>query len=266
MPSPGFDARTYWEQRLSDNYSLTGVGFRRLGPSFNHWAYQVRRARFDSAVERLNLEVAETRAVDVGSGTGFYVDRWLQLGARVMGLDLTETAVDNLRRAYPDADFLRADIADPAVVKQIGAGTADVVSAMDVLFHIVDDTAFVSALTNIRDLLRPGGYLLYSDIFVHGPTNRVAHRVTRPLAEVERNMAEADLEVVERRPLFFLMNDPLDVRSRVLRATWYAAAALVSSSDRLGQFVGKRVYPLELKLTERRSESPTTELMVCRRR
>jgi 2-polyprenyl-3-methyl-5-hydroxy-6-metoxy-1,4-benzoquinol methylase len=266
MPSSGFDARKYWEQRLADDYSLTGVGFRRLGPSFNRWAYRVRGARFDAAVHRLDLELPDFKAVDVGSGTGFYVDRWLRLGARVTGLDLTDTAIDNLRMAYPEADFLRADIADRAVVGQVGAGTADVVSAMDVLFHIVDDEAFMAAVTNIRDLLRPGGYLLYSDIFLHGPTQRVAHRVTRPLTQIERRMDDAGLEIVERKPFFFLMNDPLDARSRVLRAAWYGAAALVSSSDRVGQFVGRRVYPLELRLTERRAESPTTELMVCRRR
>jgi SAM-dependent methyltransferase len=266
MPSPAFDARSYWEKRLSDDYSLTGVGFRRLGPSFNRWAYEVRRARFDNAVARLDLDPSGCTVVDVGSGTGFYVDRWLQLGARVTGLDLTATAVDNLRQAYPSADFVRADIAEREIVEHVPAGSVDVVSAMDVLFHIVDDDAFVAAVSHIRDLLRPGGYLLYSDIFVHGPTQRVEHRVSRPLAEIERTMDKLGLDIVERRPFFYLMNDPLDARSRLVRGAWYAAAALVSASDRVGQLVGKLVYPLELRLTERRRESPTTELMICRRR
>jgi 2-polyprenyl-3-methyl-5-hydroxy-6-metoxy-1,4-benzoquinol methylase len=265
MSSPGFDARTYWEQRLSDDYSLTGVGFRRLGPSFNQWAYRVRAERFRDAVDRLDVDPAGSRVVDVGSGTGFYVDRWLQLGATVTGLDLTETAVENLRGGYPAATFVRADIADPAVVEQIGAGSVDVVSAMDVLFHIVDDTAFTTALANLRDLLRPGGYLLYSDVFVHGPTQRVEHRVSRSLADVASAMHEVGLEIVERRPFFWLMNDPQDSRNPVFKGLWYAAAALISTSDRLGAFAGKRLLPLELRLTASRTESPTTELMVCRR-
>jgi 2-polyprenyl-3-methyl-5-hydroxy-6-metoxy-1,4-benzoquinol methylase len=266
MANDAFDARQYWEERLTDDYSLTGVGFRRLGPSFNRWAYEVRQTRFLDAVERLDLDPSTSRVVDVGSGTGFYVDRWLQLGATVTGLDLTETAVDNLRRAYRDATFLRADISDRSAVEQIGAGTVDVVSAMDVLFHVVDDAAFVAALANIRDLLRPGGYLLYSDIFVHGPTQRVTHRVSRSLAEITAAMSDVGLEIVERRPFFWLMNDPLDTRNWLLKGAWYGVASLVSLSDRLGQLVGRRLYPWELRLTRGRSESPSTELMVCRRR
>src|SRR3954453_7622223 len=107
MPSPDFDARDYWEQRLADDYSLGGVGFRRLGHRFNAWAYRVRRERFGSAVGRLDLDVAGARVVDVGSGTGFYVTQWLDLGARVTGLDLTQVAVDRLRHAYPAASFER---------------------------------------------------------------------------------------------------------------------------------------------------------------
>jgi SAM-dependent methyltransferase len=266
MAHDAFDARQYWEERLGDDYSLTGVGLRRLGPSFNRWAYRVREARFSAAVGRLELDPATSRVVDVGSGTGFYVDRWLQLGAAVTGIDLTETAVDHLRRAYPSATFLRADIADPSSVGQIGAGTVDVVSAMDVLFHIVDDSAFVTALSNIRDLLRPGGHLLYSDAFVHGPTRRVEHRVSRSLSDVGAAMAEVGLDVVERRPFFWLMNDPQDTRNPLFKGLWYAAAAAISTSDRVGELAGRLLYPLELRLTAGRSESPTTELMVCRRR
>jgi SAM-dependent methyltransferase len=265
MAEDPFDARRYWEERLADDYSLTGVGFRRLGPSFNRWAYQVRQARFQDAVDRLELDPASSRVVDIGSGTGFYVDHWLQLGATVTGLDLTETAVDHLRSAYPAATFVRADIGDPAVVEQVGAGTVDAVSAMDVLFHVVDDAAYATALANIRDLLRPGGYLLYSDAFVHGPTQRVEHRVSRSLSDVTEVMRHVGLEVVDRRPFFWLMNDPQDSRNPVYKGLWYAAAALISTSDRIGDLAGRRLYPLELKLTTERSESPSTELMVCRR-
>jgi hypothetical protein len=102
-------------------------------------------------------------------------------------------------------------------------------------------------------------------MFVHGRAQRVAHRVTRPLTEVERCMEDVGLEVTERRPFFYLMNDPLDARSRIFRLAWFAGAALVSSSDRVGGFVGKRLYPWELRLTATRDESPTTELMVCRK-
>jgi 2-polyprenyl-3-methyl-5-hydroxy-6-metoxy-1,4-benzoquinol methylase len=261
-----FDARSYWEQRLAADYSLTGVGFRRLGPSFNTWAYRVRRERFMGAVGRLDLKTAGAKVVDVGSGTGFYVATWSEMGAQVTGMDLTETAVGELAKAYPDATFVRGDISDPAVVDQLGAGSADAVSAMDVLFHIVDDAAFQQALRNIHAVLRPGGYFLYSDLFVHGAARRVQHRVARPLVDIEQAMDRCGFEIVERAPLFVLLNDPLDTRNVLYKGLWYATAALISTSDKIGAFAGKRLYPWEIKLTGKRTESPSTELMVCRKR
>jgi SAM-dependent methyltransferase len=266
MPGSEFDARAYWEQRLAADYSLTGVGFRRLGPSFNVWAYRVRRERFLAAVGRLSLNPAGANVVDIGSGTGFYVSCWQGMGAKVTGMDLTETAVEQLSMAYPAADFVRADVSDPSVVDQLGAGSADAVTAMDVLFHVVDDVAFERALANIHDVLRPGGYFLYSDLFVHGSARRVPHRVFRPLADVERSMDRCGFEIVERTPLFVLMNDPVDSRNPLYRGLWFATAALISTSDRIGATIGRRLFPLELQLTSNRMESPTTELMVCRRR
>ncbi len=266
MASSDFDARSYWEERLAQDYSLTGVGFRRLGPSFNKWAYRVRRERFLAAVKRLDLSPSGARVVDVGSGTGFYVSCWQELGASVTGLDLTETAVQQLAAGYPQARFLRADVSEPGLVDQLGAGEADAVSAMDVLFHVVDDAAYERALANIHDVLRPGGYFLYSDLFVHGKVRRTPHRVARPLVDVQRALQQVGFDVVERKPLFVLMNDPLDSRNPLFRALWYGAGRVISSSDKLGDFAGRKLYPIELKLTEKRDESPTTELMVCRRR
>ena len=63
-----------------------------------------------------------------------------------------------------------------------------------------------------------------------------------------------------------LLNDPLDTRNLLYKGVWYAAAALISTSDKIGAFAGKRLYPWEIKLTGRRTESTTSELMVCRKR
>ena len=45
-----FDARSYWEGRLGQDWSLTGVGFRRMGRRFNEWAYRRRGERFEAVV------------------------------------------------------------------------------------------------------------------------------------------------------------------------------------------------------------------------
>src|ERR1043166_8271428 len=109
---------------------------------------------------------AGREVLDVGSGTGFYVDRWLRLGARVTGLDLTEIAVAELSRAFPAARFLRADIGASLDGVPLAPGWFDAVSAFDVLFHIVDDAQYARAFENIPSLLRPGGWFLGPENFL----------------------------------------------------------------------------------------------------
>lgn len=269
--SGGFETREYWERRLRDHFSLEGVGYLRLGRRFNEWMYRIRGEVFDRvAADHLRAAGGEggrpLRVLDVGAGTGFYVERWLGLGAAVTGLDLTDVAVERLRARFPGARFIRADIGQALPAELAGeAGTFDAVSAFDVLFHIVDDDQYARAITNIAVLLRPGGLLVWSDNFIHQATIRVPHQVSRSLAEAEVALARAGLEVVERRPMFVLMNYPADTHSRLARLAWTALVAPAALSDRLGGLLGRALFPLERALVRRRRESPSTEVMVCRR-
>lgn len=261
----GFKTSQYWEQRLRDHYSLEGVGYLRLGRRFNEWMYRVRGEVFDRVVGDLGIAPGSAVA-DIGAGTGFYVERWLARGATVTGVDLTEVAITNLRTRFPQSTFVQANIGEPLSGPLKDArGRFDVVSAFDVLFHIVDDQEFGLALANIAGLLKPGGFFLWSDNFVHRPTIRVTHQVSRSLDEIESRLAPAGFEVVGRTPMFVLMNYPADTSSRLAQWAWTALMAPAMISDRLGGLLGALLYPLERRLLSGRTESPSTELMVCRR-
>lgn len=72
MPETGTaDDRAYWESRLSERYSLDGVGYLGLGSSFNAWMYRARRAIFLRRARPLVAARPRARVLDVGSGTGF---------------------------------------------------------------------------------------------------------------------------------------------------------------------------------------------------
>jgi SAM-dependent methyltransferase len=269
-PDPAFDPRQYWEARLREHYSLAGVGYLRLGRRYNAWMYRVRGLVFDDALLRIgmssSLEHWKGRNVlDVGSGTGFYVDRWLKAGAKVTGLDLTDVAVEELGRSFPGARFVRADIGGSAGIS-LAPGSFDAVSAMDVLFHIVDDAAYARAFANIATVLRPGGWLLWSDNFLRHDTERVAHQASRSLAESVRCVEAAGLEIVDRVPMFVLMNYPADTRSRLARWAWTAMVAPATLAEPIGGLLGAVLFPLERALVRRLRESPSTELMICRKR
>jgi SAM-dependent methyltransferase len=275
-----FDNREYWEARLREHYSLAGVGYLRLGRRYNEWMYRVRGTVFDrvaASLKSVNREQSTVNGknrtgwegcevLDIGSGTGFYVDRWLRLGARVTGLDLTDVAVTELGRAFPQARFVRADIGSSLEGVPLSSACFDAVSAFDVLFHLVDDAAYARAFGNIAALLKPGGWFLWSDNFLRHPTERVAHQASRPLAESARLVAAAGFDVVERVPMFVLMNYPADTTSRLARWGWTAMVAPALLAEPLGWLLGAALFPLEKALVRLKRESPSTELMVCRKR
>jgi 2-polyprenyl-3-methyl-5-hydroxy-6-metoxy-1,4-benzoquinol methylase len=274
-PSGPFDNREYWESRLRQQYSLAGVGYLRLGRRFNEWMYRVRAGVFDRVVRGLAPMSGRRSAVngwpgaevlDVGAGTGFYVDRWQQLGARVTGLDLTDIAVEELSRGFPAARFVRADIGQPLDSTLLPPASFDAASAMDVLFHIVDDAEYARAFVNIAGLLRPGGWFIWSDNFLRHPTERVTHQVSRSLEESTRAVEAAGFEVIDRVPMFVLMNYPADTTSRLARYAWTAMVAPATLGEPVGWALGALLYPLERALVRRKRESPSTELMVCRKR
>ncbi|MBN1528520.1 MAG: class I SAM-dependent methyltransferase [Thermoleophilaceae bacterium] len=257
------EERTYWEGRLSDAYSLDGVGWQGLGEPFNRWMYRVRRRLFLSRLRPL-VEGRAPDVLDVGSGTGFYVERWLELGAgSVTGSDLTETAVGRLGERFPALDFHRLDLSEPGA--RVDGRDFDAISAMDVLFHITDDAKYERAIANLAAMLRPGGLLVLTENFVHGEPLRSERQVSRTLATIEGLVRAQGLEVVERRPVFFLMNGPADSDSRVLRSTWGLTTRALTRRPALGGVVGPLLYPVELALASTVREGPSTEMMVLRR-
>lgn len=275
LPATPFDNKQYWETRLREHYSLAGVGYLRLGRRYNEWMYRVRGEVFDRLVQATGNRQPATgwqgaKVLDVGAGTGFYVDRWLRMGAEVTGLDLTEVAVRELSHCFPTANFVQADIGGPLggglVGRVLPPGSFDAVSAFDVLFHIVDDAAYARAFQNIAALLRPGGWFLWSDNFLRHPTERVAHQVSRSLEESTAAAQAAGFEVIERVPMFVLMNYPADTTSKLARWGWTAMVAPAALAEPIGWAVGALLYPLEKALVKRMKESPSTEVMVCRKK
>jgi SAM-dependent methyltransferase len=260
-PAP---SRTFWEERLGQDWTLSGVGYQALGRPFNTWMYRVRRAVFLREVAAMHLPLPSARVLDVGSGTGFYIRRWQELGAgSITGCDLTQSAVDRLARRHPEVPFLQLDISAP--LTSLERGSFDVVSCMDVLFHITDDAQYRSAVANIAALLRPGGHFILSENFLHRAEQRGQRQVNHSLTHIEEVLDAAGLQVLRRVPMLVLMNAQVDAPP-LWRKSWGAALRLATLTDATGWLAGALLYPLERQLVRRVRESPTTELMICRRR
>jgi SAM-dependent methyltransferase len=172
-------------------------------------------------------------------------------------------AVTNLAERFPEYDFVQMDIG--GATNQFAASRFDAVSIMDVLFHIVDDTSYRRAFFNLARLLKPGGFLLFTENFLHQEAHRAPHQVQRTLPEIELMLQDVGLTPVLRRPQFVLMNMPIDSRSAIHHRFWSLLTKAVRRHRAFGNILGALLYQPELALASWLREGPSTELMICRK-
>jgi SAM-dependent methyltransferase len=255
-----FDHAVYWEERLAGSKGLEGVGYLGLGHAFNEWMYRVRRGVFRRTVSKHLTAVNGLSVLDIGSGTGEYLKLWKQLGAaKVTGSDLTATAVERLSAEFKDMEIRRIDISEPMA----NAVRYDAVSCMDVLFHVVDPLRFEQALMNIHASLVPGGYFFLSANFLHHVSAGQEHFKLRMLSDYEVSLAKAKFRIIERRPMFHLMNLPADSLSPLRHRWWSFVMRVCRTSYTLGGILGAILYPFETIFVRVRREGVSTEIMVC---
>ncbi len=257
-----FDPEAYWEKRMAGRSSIRTTGLSHLSLSFNRWIYLLRRTIFKRAVAVTDLDLPRARVLDVGTGVGFYALQWHAAGARdFTGSDISSTAVERLRQRFPGARF---EVADASEGLAHAGKDFDAVSMFDVVYHVIDDDRYRAVFRNIYDVLKPGGWFLFSENFVHHPTVRRRHFVARSIDETESAVRDAGFEIVRRQPMFVLMNIPVDTTSKWPRRLWKRVERALKK-ETPGLLIGGALYPVDRLLTKVLKESPTTEVMVCRK-
>ena len=131
-PMP-YDPSDHWS-RLHARGDLSAVGQSGLPADLNAWLYRALERRVRWFVRRQHLLDGVASVFDVGSGTGYWVRVWHDLGvARVDGCDLVPEAVERLNAAFGP----RGDRFVPADVGAVDPGLPDesfgLVSVMNVL-------------------------------------------------------------------------------------------------------------------------------------
>jgi 2-polyprenyl-3-methyl-5-hydroxy-6-metoxy-1,4-benzoquinol methylase len=263
IPTKDFDPAEYWETRLSDSYTLGATGWSGLGESFNRWSYAVRTRVFARAVRETLGDVSSLSVLDVGSGTGFYLDAWLRLGVTDLeGSDLTSAAVARLSARYPDVAIHQLDIG--AGDGQLEVAAFDVISIIDVLYHIVDDERYEQAIANLAAMLKPGGTLLLTENFVRAPQVG-RHQINRTERAVRTMLEDQGLTPAGQWPVFFLMNTPVAAQSRLLMRWWRLAMRIAGRGEAWGWTLGAALFPVEVVLGRLRRGGPSTKLAAWRR-
>ena len=203
-----YDPAAYWGGLVTGDGDLAHVGIPELGP-YNRYAYRVRLRGLRRALGA--AELSGRRVFEAAFGEGFYLPLWAERGAAaVAGVDLVPAAVAAARARFPSYDLRAGDLSCAADLS--GFGRFDLVTALDVLYHIVDDAGFAAALANLAGLLAPGGRLLLSEKFpARAPFQRFPHVRRRPLGRYREALEPLGLRLLRLVPVLCLMDEPITV-------------------------------------------------------
>jgi hypothetical protein len=113
--------------------------------------------------------------------------------------------------------------------------TFNLVTAIDVLYHIVPDVSFAAALGTLASRIKPGGYLLVSDVFCTEDCHEALHVKRRSLTTFRRILERYDVRLIDRESVFGLLGycaprshgRPVDT---LLFTGWRAAAKAIRLS------------------------------------
>ena len=138
------------------------------------WYYQARARAVTTLVREFIPHSAELKILDVGCGTGGTSHAFEQLG-QVTGLEPSALAMDLLRARYPELLAIRGTVEE--IPNLFAPVSFDLATIMGVLYHanVVEP---VEALRNIRQSLKPSGWIVWNeavypflkrrhDVFVH---------------------------------------------------------------------------------------------------
>lgn len=271
-----YEPESYWQKRLSKDFSLGGVGFLGLGAQYNKWLYKAKIRALSKLLEKRQVNPSGKRILDIGVGTGFYIEYWKQRGANfIVGLDITKKSVSALKIRYPNYKFIKADISSKELPIE---GRFDIITAFDVLFHIVEEDKFEQAIKNIKGLSHKQTQILVSDSFSKKPWPLGFHENHRTMARYKEVLANSGLKPMAVVPIFYLMSNPADKRAlkngileTFLPRLWSVVHTICSLSPKLGivgklltNLVGLALYTVDGIILKYAEVGPSTKLMLIR--
>jgi SAM-dependent methyltransferase len=271
---PGYEPDTYWENLLSGSFDSSGVAYAYLAVSFNDARYRAEQDVVRRALERHPSPSGRpSSALDVGCGTGIWIRFWGERGITdITGVDLTEVAIARLQRAGVPARLMRADVGEAGL--ELGR-QFDLISAMSVLLHIVDPDRLSCAVGNLGRHLAPGGRLVLIEPVITqgwwggdlGPKNNSRPR-TREFWEAEFD--RHGLELLEIRPVTFLLANPIDApNSRMYQLWlryWNLVLRYIGRRERVGAIAGRVLEWIDRPLRRSRLGGPSAKMMIVRHR
>lgn len=169
-----YDAQAAWNVRYQQSAAKGGIDdLATISPDGNPLKARYHYNGVENAILEWALQAPfpdRPTVLDVGSGAGHWIDFYRSVfGARrVVGIEHAAPAADALRSKYAaesDVSFEEIDVSGDVELGE----RFDIVNAVDVLFHVVDDGRWRRAVENLGRQLAPGGLLVVAELVVRIP-------------------------------------------------------------------------------------------------
>jgi len=237
----------------------------------NEWLYRAVRINIGRFLDR-NTVLPVERALDVGTGTGFWASFWHGRGIRVVdGSDLIPDAIKRLR-AHPagPGEYFIADISNSTAFAE--RQPYPIVSCMSVLLHVTEDECFASAIRNLSTVTAYGGYLVIVDAVLtrdSRPRRRasVASSVARPLGDFVQPLKSHGMQLVDVAPAAVLASNPIEgplVVFWALQMAWWWLVAIDRWLPFMRNVAGRLLLTLDVALAST-GFAPGTKVLLFRR-
>jgi SAM-dependent methyltransferase len=200
-----FDAVAFWRKRMGASPSLVGTGTNGAPLAWQRWLYRSKVRAYRSLMRRAGVALEGRQVLDLGCGTGFFESVWESMGAaRADGIDVVPELIATLQATSPHRRYACIDLACEPAPDLSTFGAPSVVTAIDVLYHVVDDSRLELLLSRLLAVVPPGGHFLFSDALRdHRPA---IHVKFRSLDRWRALLRDRGLEIVDREPVYVLNN------------------------------------------------------------
>lgn len=157
----GYDAATYWDDRLSAHGRANeGAGDHARAPQA---VAAHREALLELMIDQCrnaDLVPEEISMLDIGCGDGFYARGFSRYGIpNYHGVDITDALFDAHRQEFGRFRFTKLDVTEEPV-----PGEYDLVVMLYVIIHIVEREKLQRAMRHLAAAIKPGGIAIIAPV------------------------------------------------------------------------------------------------------
>lgn len=163
-----YDAKSFFESwhlsstEFSDRMTISPT-FSRLGAKYHYNIVE------NSIIEFFyDLDLSEDLSVlDIGAGAGHWIDFYRETfnATYCMGIDISEPLVLKLSEKYLDQENVEILVNDISTDDFNLSRKFQIINAVGVLFHIVNDSKWLTALENLKGCLEDNGLIIVGGQF-----------------------------------------------------------------------------------------------------